>query len=504
MEPPVPAMPNPPATGESTGRDQHWLSRSEWGDVLDAARQLAVAYLGELQDAPVSKHASPEDLSPRFDMPLPAIGCPPQEALQEWYARAEAGIVRSSGPRYFGFVTGGATPAALAGDWLASALDQNPATWLLSPAGTQTELTVIRWLLELFQLPSSWSGTVTTGATMANLSGLAAARQWASLQLGFDAARDGLGGYPAIPVISSTEAHQSAIKALGILGLGRNTLTLIPSHDGVIDLAALDRALSTTSGPAIVIANAGEVNTGAFDPIRAMAESCSTHPGGAWLHVDGAFGLYAALSPAHRPLLDGIDLADSVASDAHKWLNVPYDCGIVFVRDPAYLRGAFSTAAAYLSGDPSSAVWNALDFSAENSRRFRALSVWCALRSAGRAGYQEIVERSISNAVAFGQWITTQPHLELMAPVHLNIVCFRACQGTNGAAADDVLNAKLVESVQAGGIAYVTGTRWRDSAAIRAAFDNWATTTEDVLALQQAVAESVTRLVTDSDSVPRL
>jgi glutamate/tyrosine decarboxylase-like PLP-dependent enzyme len=498
------AMPDPPAAGELTGRVPGWLSRSEWEDVLDAARRLAVAYLGELQHAPVSKHASADDMSARFDMPLPVTGCPPRDAVEEWFARAEAGIVRSSGPRYFGFVTGGATPAALAGDWLASALDQNPATWLLSPAGTQTELVVIRWLLELFHLPLSWSGTVTTGATMANLSGLAAARQWASLQLGFDAARDGLGGYPVMPVISSTEAHQSAIKALGILGLGRNSRTVIPSHDGVIDLAAFDRALAATSGPAIVIANAGEVNTGAFDPIRAMAESCAAHKGGAWLHVDGAFGLYAALSPAHRPLLDGIDLADSVASDAHKWLNVPYDCGLVFVRDPAYLRGAFSIAAAYLGGEQSSAVWNALDFSAENSRRFRALSVWCALRSAGRSGYREIVERSISNAAAFGHWVTTQPNLELMAPVHLNIVCFRVRHGTNSAGADDMLNAKLVESIQTGGIAYVSGTRWRDCLAIRAAFDNWATTTEDVVALQQAVAGAVARLLTDSDWLPRL
>lgn len=174
------------------------------------------------------------------------------------------------------------------------------------------------------------------------------------------------------------------------------------------------------------------------------------------------------------------------------------------MRDPAYLRGAFSTAAAYLSGDQSATVWNALDFSAENFRRFRALSVWCALRSAGQSGYQEIVQRSIRNAAAFGYWVTTQPNLELMAPVHLNIVCFRVRHGTNGAGADNMLNAKLLESVQAGGIAYVTGTRWRDCSAIRAAFDNWATTTEDVVALQQAVAGAVARLLTDSDSLPRL
>jgi glutamate/tyrosine decarboxylase-like PLP-dependent enzyme len=388
-------------------------------------------------------------------------------------------------------VTGGATPAALAGDWLASALDQNPGTWLLSPAGTQTELTVIRWLLELFNLPPSWSGTLTTGATMANLSGLAAARQWVSLQLGFNAARDGLGGRPAIPVIGSSEAHQSAVKALGVLGLGRDSLTSVPSRDGVIDLEAFQHALAGTTGPAIVIGNAGEVNTGAFDPIRKMAEYCAAHPGGAWLHVDGAFGLYAALSDVHRSLLDGIDLADSVASDAHKWLNVPYDCGFVFVRDPKYLRGAFSTSAAYLSLDELPTVWNALDFSAENSRRFRALSVWCALRAAGRAGYREIVERSIHNAALFAAWVDEQPLLELMAPAHLNIVCFRVLSEGDSDAGTDALNSTVIDMIQRGGIAYVTPTRWQGRGAIRAAFDNWATATDDVYALEQAVVGAV-------------
>ena len=272
-------------------------------------------------------------MAARFDLPLPDHGCAPASAIAEWFDRAQPGLVRSAGPRYFGFVTGGATPAALAGDWLASALDQNAGMWLMSPAAAQTELTVVRWLLELFHLPESWSGALTSGATMANLSGLAAARQWASHKSGFDAAREGLAAAAPIPVIASTEVHQSALKALSILGLGREAVQLVPAVDGAIDVDAFDRVMSVIESPAIVIANAGEVNTGAFDPIRAMADRCAAHAPGAWLHVDGAFGLYAALSPQHRRLLDGIELADSVASDAHKWLNVPYDCGFVFVRD---------------------------------------------------------------------------------------------------------------------------------------------------------------------------
>ena len=365
----------------------------------------------------------------------------------------------------------------------------------MSPAAAQTELTAIRWLLDLFGLPAGWDGALTTGATMANLSGLAAARQWASTQLGFDAAIDGLGGREPIAVISSAELHQSARKALAILGLGRGAVTTVPSRVGAIDLAAFDRAMMAVNGPVIVIANAGEVNTGAFDPIRAMADRCAAHPAGAWLHVDGAFGLYAALSPTCRHLLDGIELADSVATDAHKWLNVPYDCGVVFVRDRVWLRGVFGGAASYLTTGAETPEWNALEHVPEMSRRFRALAVWCTLRAAGRSGYREIVERSIANARQFAEWVTTRPNLELLATAHLNIVCFRVVNDTGDEAANDALNAAAVERIQRGGVVFVTATRWNGHAAIRPAFDNWATGPDDVVALQAAVARAVEELI---------
>jgi glutamate/tyrosine decarboxylase-like PLP-dependent enzyme len=437
-------------------------------------------------------------MAPRFDIPLPEAGCAPDEALREWYARAEPGIVRSSGPRYFGFVTGGSTPAALAGDWLASAIDQNAAGWLFSPAAMQTELTVMRWLLELFGLPVHWTGALTTGATMANLSGLAAARQWAAEQMGFDAAQEGLGGHPPIPVIASTEIHQSAIKALGILGLGRGSIHLVPAREGVLDLDAFDQALASTPGPAIVVGNAAEVNTGAFDDLRGMAARCQEHGPGAWLHVDGAFGLYAALSPRHRQLLDGIDLADSVASDAHKWLNVPYDCGFVLVRDARYLREAFAATAAYLSLTETPSLWNAYEHVPEFSRRFRALAVWCALRAGGRSGYEAIVARSIANAERFAAWVSKQENLELMAPARLNIICFRVTTSLDETV-NDARTATAVEMIQRGGMAYVTATRWGGRAAIRAAFDNWATAETDVAALERAVTVAVETL-SDSES----
>lgn len=480
--------------GDADGQPS-WPTSTEWEAALGAAYQLANEHLTTLPGKPVTRQATPAEMARRFDMQLPESGCAPDLAVREWFERASPGIVRSPGPRYFGFVTGGATPAALAGDWLASAIDQNAGMWLMSPAAAQTELTSICWLLDLFGLPANWSGALTTGATMANLSGLAAARQWASAQLGFDAAIDGLGGRDPIAVISSAELHQSARKALAILGLGRGAVTTVPSRDGAIDLEAFDRALTTVNGPAIVIANAGEVNTGAFDPIHAMADRCAAHPVGAWLHVDGAFGLYAALSPSYRHLLDGIERADSVATDAHKWLNVPYDCGVVFVRDRAWLQGVFGGSASYLTTGAEAPEWNALEHVPEMSRRFRALAVWCALRAAGRAGYREIVERSIANARQFAGWVSTQPNLELLAAAHLNIVCFRVIDPTGDEAANDELNAAAVEQIQRGGVAFVTATRWNGHAAFRPAFDNWATGPDDVAALASAVSKAVDELI---------
>lgn len=484
------AMPLAAVATDAT-HDARWPSGADWAVPLDAARDLALSFLDKTGEARVAQPVSSDDMGQRFALRLPETGCAPEAAVREWFSRAEPGIVRTAGPRYFGFVMGGSTPAALAGDWLASALDQNGGSWIMSPAAAQTELTVVRWLLDLFDLPASWHGALTTGATMANFCGLAAARQWVSRRLGFDAARDGLGGHPSLRVISSTEVHQSAIKALGMLGLGRGAITRVPAPGGVIDLEAFERALSATHEPVIVIANASEVNTGAFDPIRAMADRCAAHEGGAWLHVDGAFGLYAALSPAHRQLLDGVALADSVAADAHKWLNVPYDCGVFFVRDREPLRAAFSVSADYLQ-EEKDAPWNALDYVPENSRRFRALSVWCALRAAGRAGMRDIVERSARNAQSFGDWVTAQPDLELLAPIHLNIVCFRAHRAGLDDAGNDALTTITLDHIQRDGTVFTTGTRWRGYTAIRAAFDNWATTQQDVIALQKAVRAAVT------------
>jgi len=456
---------------------------------LVRAHALASAFLQSLPERPVAGLPSPDEMAAALDEPLPEAGCDPAAAIDEWFARAERGITASPGPRFFGFVTGGVTPAALAGDWLASAIDQNAGLWASSPAAAQTELVVLRWLKELFGLPADWAGALTSGATMANLVGLIAARQWAGRQLGFDAAGDGLAGQPPIPVVSSTEIHLSAVKCLGTLGLGRNQLRKAAAPGGSVDIAAMAALLREVAGPVIIVGNAAEVNTGQFDDIAALADLRDAHPGGAWLHVDGAFGLFASASPRFAHLGRGIERADSVASDAHKWLNVPYDSGFAFVRDAAILREAFAAGGAYVLG---SAGWDPFTHVPEMSRRFRGLAAWCALKAFGRQGYRAVVERCVDNAAAFARWVEATPGIELMNPAALNIVCFRILGRGRDEAATDELNRTAVRAIQGDGRAFVTGTVWNGHAAIRAAFDNWQTTLDDVALLQGAVAD-VTR-----------
>ncbi|CAA9557806.1 MAG: Aromatic-L-amino-acid decarboxylase [uncultured Thermomicrobiales bacterium] len=462
------------------------------GPALDAAREIAGTYLDGLRDRPVSRAATVTEMAAALDQPLPETGTDAAAAVREWFERAGPGIVASPGPRFFGFVNGGSLPAALAGDWLASALDQNLVAWVSSPAGAQTETVVIRWLLDLFGLPPGWDGTLTTGATMANLVGLAAARQWVGERMGFDPAADGLSGNPRIPVVVSSLTHASIRKALATLGLGRTATIEIPAVGGALDPAGVREALAGLDGPAIVVAGLGEVNTGASDDLAAIADARDTHAPGAWLHVDAAFGLFAALSPRTAELVIGVERADSVATDGHKWLNVPYDCGVALLRDGATARTAFAAGASYLApaagdGPAPSAL------GPEMSRRMRALPVWCALRSAGRAGYRAMVERCLDNAAAFAAWVGATPGLELLAPAPTIIVCFRVAPAGMDDTETDEVNRRVVAGLQADGRAFVSGTVWEGKAAIRAAFDNWATGPADVAILQAAILDVAAR-----------
>jgi glutamate/tyrosine decarboxylase-like PLP-dependent enzyme len=294
-------------------------------------------------------------------------------------------------------------------------------------------------------------------------------------------------------VLSSTEIHGSAVKALGTLGFGRSSVRKLAAPNASLDPDGLSAALAKIDGPSVLIAYAGDVNTGRFVDLNAIADRCAAHPGGVWVHVDGAFGLFARLSPATAHYLDGIERVDSVAADAHKWLNVPYDCGVAFVRDHTSLVGAFSTSAAYLEPPPG-AGRDYDDYVPEMPRRFRALAVWCALRSLGRQGYREIVERCLNNAAAFGRWIEQTSSVELMAPVTLNIVCFRYAPDHLSEEDRDAFNRKAVVAIQQDGRVFATPTVWKGRSAIRCAFDNWSTTMRDVHILQEAIQDIGERL----------
>ena len=386
---------------------------------LERVASEAQGYLAELIDGPVRSPTS-DEAAERFRGELPDVGVGTIAAIEELLRDGIEAHVRSGGPRFFHWVIGGSTPAALAADWVTSLLDQNAGGWDATPLGARLEHISIQWLLDLFELPAEWSGVLTTGATTANFAGLAAARQWWGEQHGVDVSETGLAALPQARVLSSRFIHVSALKALAMLGVGRGQVIDCSGPDGSFDLERLEEALGDE--PTIVIANAGEVNAGHFDPIREVAQIAHRH--NAWVHVDGAFGLFARLSPRVAGLADGVELADSVISDGHKWLNVPYDCGFAFVRDPAYLRAPFSAGAAYLPEDKGERpVFGFMG--PELSRRARSLAVWATLRAYGRDGYRAIVERCLDNAAHLARLVDDADDAELLLPAPLNIVFFR-------------------------------------------------------------------------------
>ena len=454
------------------------LDRDALAESLRLVAAEATSYLAQLDAAPV-RPPGPGEPGGRLADALPAEGYGSAAALRELIDAASEGATRSAGPRFFHFVMGGGTPAALAADWWASALDQIALNWVSSPFAMRLEQVSLGWLKELFALPGSWSGVFTSGATMANFTGLAAARRWWGLQQGVDVEDAGLAGLPPVPVLASGYVHASAVKALAMLGIGRRQVqTFAADASGRLDAAALEDAFRGLGGsPAILVATAGEVNAGGFDPIAAMADLAETY--GAWLHVDGAFGLFAALSPGTRELVRGVERAHSVALDGHKWLNVPYDCGAAFVHDPALHHGAFTAAAAYLGGDElERPVFGNL--SPEMSRRARALAVWATLRAYGRDGYRAMVERHLELARRLAGQVDAEPELERLADVILNVVCFRYRPA--GLADDELddLNTRLGQAVLEDGRVYFGTTVHAGKVAFRPAIVNWRTGPADV------------------------
>ena len=450
-------------------------------DQLDAALELAAAmaqgYLKQIGDERVLSPDA-EAAMGRWSDPMPEEGVGALRTLTELGERAREAATRSSGPRFFHFVMGGGTPAALGADWLTSAYDQPAYAWASSPFAARLEQVAIDWLRQLFELPPDFGGVLTTGATMANFVGLTAARNWWGERLGVDVEEQGVGRLPPPVILSSGYLHPSAVQAVGMLGFGRGNIRRLARDEiGRLDLRALERELKQATAPAIVIANAGEVNAGDFDPIADVADLCKEYS--AWLHVDGAFGLFARITPGTRALTEGVERADSVISDGHKWLNVPYDCGFAFVREMERLPRALNVGAPYLpsSDDPHP---NFGFISPENSRRARALAVWATLRAYGRAGYREMVERHVRLARHLADRIDASPELERLADVPLNIVCFRAHPPGVSEERLNELNTRLGDALRADGRVFVGTTTYAGKTALRPAIVNWRTEVHDV------------------------
>ncbi|MFC8762119.1 pyridoxal phosphate-dependent decarboxylase family protein [Streptomyces sp. NPDC057193] len=447
--------------------------------LLETVRRHAVGRLAQVSEREVVPGAP----WPAPD-PLPSQGAGLQGALDAFAARWEPTLSASAGPRYLGFVTGGVTPAALAGDWMTATWDQN-AFSSLDGAGQHLERETISWLRTLFGLSDDQHGTFVSGATMSNTVGLAVAREWLGEQRGVSPAEHGAGALGSVRVLSGA-AHSSIPKGLSMLGLGRRALVRVPTLAGreAVDLEALEAALAAGEGdgPCIVVANAGTVNTVDFDDLRAIAALRERYS--FWLHVDAAFGAFAALSPAHAHLVDGLDLADSICVDLHKWLNVPYDSAVQFTRRPDLQTSVFQNAAAYLG--PLGDTPDLVHLTPENSRRLRAVAAWFTLRAYGRDGHREITERCIGCARVLGDAVEDTPGLRLLAPVRLNVVCFTL--------ADDPSVERLAALAERlADEAFLTPTVLDGVPALRAAFSNWRTTEADArrvaVALRAATRE---------------
>jgi glutamate/tyrosine decarboxylase-like PLP-dependent enzyme len=402
---------------------------------------------------------------------LPTTGMGAKETLAFFAEKFASAVNGSAGPRYFGFVTGGSTPAALMADWLVSTYDQN-ACGSNDSIAPQIEQQTIHFFRELFELSADYFGSFVTGATVSNAVSLSLARQWVGEQYGIDVSQTGPGNL-TIRVVSGS-AHSSIYKSLSFLGIGRKNVVVIDSlpEREAVDVQQLEAYLQSLDGqPAVVVANAGTVNTVDFDDLESIGELKKRYP--FWLHVDAAFGGFAALSKNHRHLVQGMNYADSITIDAHKWLNVPYDAAMQFTRHKSLQLKVFQNSAAYL-GDPEQSP-DFFHYTPENSRRWRALPSWFTLMAYGKEGHSEIVERNCTCAFKLGEWIRSSDHYQLLAPVRMNVVCFAP---TVEATLEDIKG--LLARIRDDGRVFFTPTVYKGKAAIRAAVSNWQTTEKDV------------------------
>ncbi|HYS08228.1 MAG TPA: pyridoxal-dependent decarboxylase [Myxococcales bacterium] len=446
---------------------------------LEAAYGAAVRFLDAVDTRPVGATADASTLREALGGALPEEGEAPARVVEDLARHADPGLVATAGPRFFGFVIGGSVPAAVGADWLTTAWDQNAGLFVLSPAAAVVEEIVLEWLTELFGLPAGTGMGFVTGGQMANTTCLAAARHQVLARAGWDVAAKGLARAPEIAVLAGAEAHVTVHGALRLLGIGdASVIRVAVDGQGRMLPDALRNALRTVRGrPVIVCAQAGNVNTGAFDPLAEVTSLAREH-GGAWVHVDGAFGLWAAGSPRYRNLLSGVGDADSWATDAHKWLNVPYDSGLAFVRDRDAHRAAMARTAAYLQ--PSETFRDNYEWTPEFSRRARGFAVYAALRSLGRAGIAELVERCCAHARMFAEILSGAPGVRVHNEVVLNQVLVRFEPPGATPEQGDQWTREVIARVQRHGSCWLSGTVWRERALMRISACNWSTTVEDV------------------------
>ena len=432
------------------------------------AAEIGLEFIAGLPERHVGSAADAATIAARLGGPLPERGMDATTVVEELAAAVDPGLVASAGPRYFGFVVGGALPASAAADWLTTAWGQNAALHALSPAAAAAEEVAGRWMLELLGLPRDASFGLPTGAGLGNTVGLAAARHAVLERAGWDVEADGLYGAPPITVLIGAEAHATALTALQYLGLGRDRVTRVATDDQGRMIADEARAvIGQVDGPVIVATQAGNVNTGAFDPVGEIADALAAHPN-SWLHVDGAFGLWAAASRELRHLVRGVERADSWSTDAHKWLNVGYDCGFVAVRDQGAHRAAMSATAAYLMRSEQRESW---EWVLDSSRRARGFPLYAAIRSLGREGVEALVDRCCALARRIADRLSDAADVEVLNDVVLNQVLVRF--------GDDDRTRRVIACVQDDGTAWLGGTTWQGMAAMRISVSNWSTTEAD-------------------------
>lgn len=452
-------------------------------DVFETARRIATQYLDTVAQRHAGGTSRRAALLETLGGPLPQAPADPVSVLEQLASHADPGIVASAGPRYFGFVTGGAVPVTVAAEWLGSAWDQNACLYVLSPAVAVMEDVVAGWVLELLDFPRQAGVGFVTGCHMANFTCLAAARHEVLRRAGWNVETHGLQRAPRVRVIAGDEAHITAIGALRYLGFGSEEIELVAVDDqGRMRAEALDATLKNGDGPAIVCAQAGNVSTGASDPFDAIVASAHAH--GAWVHVDGAFGLWAAAVPELRRQVAGIEKADSWATDAHKWLNVPYDSGIAIVADAAPHRAAMGLKASYLQrGADEERV--GMDWVPESSRRSRVIPLYALFRTLGRDGIADIVRRNCALARRMADRLSGTKAVRILNDVVLNQVLVRF--------KDDETTRQVIASVQAEGTCWAGGTFWQGKQAMRISVSNWSTTEADIDRSAEAILKAFSR-----------